>query len=148
MKNQQITKQCEKCGKERTTSPSNIRGQHFFCSTGCAAKFRSTSEVFLAKQRSTHLGKPSPMKNTGGICRTMNGGYAELIWFKDGQRHKVLEHDSVWMQTNGFGYIPKGCVVHHKNLDKLDNRPENLVMMPRGLHSTLHHKINKIARGG
>lgn len=36
----------------------------------------------------------------------------------------------------------KGCVVHHLNEDKTDNRPENLRVMSRAEHNS-HHKPNQ-----
>jgi hypothetical protein len=37
-----------------------------------------------------------------------------------------------------FGPIPEGYEVHHKNKNRTDNRPENLVAIPRGEHQRLH----------
>ena len=43
------------------------------------------------------------------------------------------EHHLVWERTYGKP-VPKGWVLHHLSGDKLDNRPENLVAMPRQEH--------------
>ena len=32
-----------------------------------------------------------------------------------------------------------GCIVHHRNMDKLDNRPENLQVVDRETHRLIHH---------
>jgi hypothetical protein len=37
-----------------------------------------------------------------------------------------------------IGPIPKGWVVHHRDEDKTNNDPSNLVAMPRGEHQRLH----------
>lgn len=50
---------------------------------------------------------------------------------------RVLEHHLAWWQATGK-IVPKGYVVHHKNGDGKDNRPENLECMPRGAHTTKH----------
>lgn len=45
----------------------------------------------------------------------------------------VLEHRYVWEQIHGP--LPKGWVVHHINGNKSDNRPTNLLGLPKGEHS-------------
>ena len=36
----------------------------------------------------------------------------------------ILVHRKIWIEN--FGEIPKGCIIHHKNGNKKDNRIENL----------------------
>ncbi len=38
--------------------------------------------------------------------------------------------------------LPSGVVVHHANEDRLDNRPENLVICTQWYHRLLHTRIN------
>jgi len=45
----------------------------------------------------------------------------------------VYEHILVWEKANGRP-LPDGYVVHHLNGLKYDNRPENLVAIPKGKH--------------
>lgn len=53
----------------------------------------------------------------------------------DGERTHPYraEHILVWEQANEKP-LPKGWVVHHLNGIKDDNRPENLLALPRGEH--------------
>jgi len=46
----------------------------------------------------------------------------------------VLEHIYVWEQVHNR-QLPQGWIVHHLNGIRNDNRPENLVAMPRGKHT-------------
>jgi hypothetical protein len=46
----------------------------------------------------------------------------------------VLEHRLVWETHNGQ-VLPHGWIIHHLNGLKGDNRAENLVALPRQLHS-------------
>jgi len=55
------------------------------------------------------------------------------------------EHRLVMEQKLGRLLTP-GEVVHHINGDKLDNRPDNLEVMSKGKHVTLHH-TGKQGRG-
>ncbi len=49
----------------------------------------------------------------------------------------VFTHRAVAQKVLGTE-IPEGHEVHHVNGDKLDNRPENLVVLPREEHQKLH----------
>lgn len=60
------------------------------------------------------------------------------------QHHKaskvgyVFEHVLVWEEYH-HKKLPEGYVIHHLNGVKGDNRPSNLVAMPRGIHTSVHH---------
>lgn len=51
------------------------------------------------------------------------------------------EHCAVYWKT--YGVIPnKNEVIHHKNGNKMDNRPDNLTLMNRNKHSKSHMSNN------
>ena len=54
---------------------------------------------------------------------------------------RILEHHYVWMNHNGLPWIPKGYVVHHIDENKLNNDPENLVLLTRAQHTEVHHAL-------
>ena len=56
-----------------------------------------------------------------GSYKRVNGKYAHRVIYE--QHH---------------GAIPEGWVVHHRDEDKTNNDPSNLVAMPRGDHHSLH----------
>lgn len=50
-----------------------------------------------------------------------------------------LTHRRIWEALNGG--IPKGFVIHHKNHNHFDNRPNNLVGLPFSNHSFYHRQV-------
>ena len=55
-----------------------------------------------------------------------------------GWQCRALEHHVVWWQNTGK-VVPVGYVLHHKNGNKVDNRFENLELLPQGAHISKHH---------
>jgi len=88
---------------------------------------RNRTEVMIIANQ----GRPLP---TGG--RRIEEGYV-LIYKPDhhrANRHRyVWEHILVWEETSGR-LLPDGWIVHHINGCKNDNRPQNLMAMPRKSH--------------
>lgn len=72
----------------------------------------------------------------GGRRRKVEGGYIRILAHghhrvnRDGY---VLEHIMIWEKTHGKE-LPEGWVIHHINGIKDDNRPRNLLALPRGKH--------------
>lgn len=52
------------------------------------------------------------------------------------------------VEINGKRYLSPEYEVHHINGDKLDNTPENLFILTKGLHRTIHNLENPRARNG
>ena len=71
--------------------------------------------------------------NTGEALRDPPGATS---YRKVSQRH---EHRSVAEEMLGRS-LRKGEIVHHRNGDKRDNRPENLEVMTQSAHASLHFK--------
>ena len=65
--------------------------------------------------------------------RTMQAGY---VYIFPGIGKRIREHRYIWEQSNGK--IPSGCIIHHLNGIKTDNRIENLCMVTRANHSANH----------
>jgi hypothetical protein len=65
----------------------------------------------------------------------VNGGYRRVF---DLERGRIRESRLVMERTLGRGLSPQEQV-HHINGDKLDNRPENLMVLPNSEHQKLHN---------
>jgi len=66
-------------------------------------------------------------------------GYKDVLTHGSHRRYEA-EHRVVMERFLGRS-LRSDEVVHHRNFDKLDNRPENLVVMSREEHAALHSSI-------
>ncbi len=123
-RNRRITKICEICGNSfearvyRIKEPRRVQRvcsyqcQHKLQSLWMTANFRKGKVIRGNGYLGIYL--PSHPRATQGY---------------------VLEHILVWEKAHNQP-IPKGWIIHHKNHDKKDNRPENLEAMPRSKHNS------------
>lgn len=109
------TRPCPICGKLFYTTRNE------FCSPECGTKGKM--------QRNTHK---TYMEN-GYICHYVNG------YNKKGN---VKQHRLV-MENHLGRRLSENEVVHHKNGDKTDNSIDNLEVMTRSEHNSLHRKKEK-----
>jgi len=65
---------------------------------------------------------------------------------KNRNRRNFIKTDEGWIElakhiwTTIHGQIIKGDIIHHINGDPTDDRPENLIAMPRSDHPTFHSR--------
>lgn len=117
---------CGNCKTVRTTDL--IHGKVKSC--GCYRKITATKQALL-----------NAINNFKGY-KTSVYGY-KLIFMPDhpsaDKNGYVLEHRLVMEEHIGRP-IPREMVVHHRNGNKLDNRIENLCIMTRAEHTSLHRR--------
>lgn len=100
-------------------------------------------------QKGHHLYRNQTGENNhkwkGGI--KIEHGYRKVLI---GKNKYIPEQDYVWIKENKIP-IPNNFVIHHRDGDKLNNKIENLCLLPRDFHSHLHweyEKVNGINRFG
>lgn len=146
-----LNMQCPVCGKRFHLKPSHASlGKNHYCSLACHYKAK---REYMKGEKNHQYGLRGE-KNaswTGGIKKS-NYGYRLIqcighpfAWDKSGYvfehrliAEKYLLTDENSVEINGKRYLSPEYVVHHKNRNRLDNRPENLVVMTFNEHQALH----------
>lgn len=94
-----------------------------------------TEAASLSWKNRSHLPTEQPNWKGGKTCDAK--GYVRIYNPNHPRAHGVYvyEHILNWEKANGQ-LVPKGVCIHHLNGIKDDNRPENLMALPRNKHET------------
>lgn len=90
------------------------------------------------------------MQHHNAVEKSKTNGYWTVFtpeWYKgytDGNR--TYEHIIAYCEHNGLDSLPKGMVVHHMDCDKLNNHPDNLILLSIPDHRRIHAWLNKVQR--
>ena len=76
-------------------------------------------------------------RNTQPKGRTDHWGYRRVNLGQGRERLYHIIIAKTFPEICGVWF--NGCVVHHRNMDKLDNRPENLQVLDKETHRLIHH---------
>lgn len=97
------------------------------------------------KQKRTRLGNLNP--NWQGGSKINDYGYLMRDvpeWYsKSFTGSSIGVHIIVYCETHNLTEIPEGYVVHHIDLDKLNNDPSNLRLMTVSDHMKLHWELRR-----
>ena len=121
-----------------------------YCSKQC---HNEAKKVYCAGENNHQYGLRGIKNDSwkGGKRKTQYGYYAIQVIghpFAQDKTDYVLEHrivaekylltDSNSIEIDGKRYLSPKYVVHHKNGNRTDNRPENLEVMTKEEHTRLH----------
>ena len=103
-----LMKKCERCGDA-------LRAGTRFCSRSCAKRTHWEMNPGASRRYRRIYLPDHPLAMSDGLVL----------------EHRIVLHDAVVE-------IPLGCHVHHRNGDGLDNRLENLEVLPASAHAHYH----------
>lgn len=91
----------------------------------------------------TDISFKSTVWDSANACKT-NGGYIVRYYYHRGLRKVVSkpEHVLVWERVHNRA-VPRSWCVHHRDGNKMNNRAENLILMPVLYHQELHVALKK-----
>lgn len=146
--------ECPVCGKLFHLKPSRIkRCKHNYCSKKCHYEAK---KEYMAGNGNHQFGLKGDKNASWKSDRQLSKyGYVQVRVLDHPFRDKsdfVFEHRLIaekYLLTNdnsvvidGKRYLSKDYVVHHKNFHRTDNRVENLIVMTKAEHQSLHAKLN------
>lgn len=149
---------CEVCGKRFHRKPSQIKKmKKHYCSYEChyIDKKRYMSgelnhQYGLKGSKNASWQSDRYESRYGYIqVRCLNHPFRDKAGFVFEHRlvaEKYLLTDENSVEIDGRKYLKPEYVVHHKNFDRTDNRPENLQVLTKEQHQALHAKLNPRAR--
>ena len=149
---------CDVCGKEFYRKPSHIKkAKGHYCSKKCHYIAKKTYMLGSGNHQFGLKGRKNATWQSD--VKESRYGYVQIRCLYHPFRDKydfVLEHrlvaekylltDENSVKINGERYLKPGFVVHHKNFDRKDNRPENLEVLTFSEHQKLHASLNQNRR--
>lgn len=109
-------------------------------------------DVFTAryskKLSDTKLGVLNPMYGQIGVthsnfigCCSDKKGYLTVVrpqWWTGSKKPRIFWHHFIWCTVNMVTSIPSGCVIHHIDGNKSNNKPSNLHLCTVSEHAKIH----------
>ena len=153
---------CDFCGKEFNIKPSQFKkNKTHCCSKDCSYKLKQI--LYKGKNNPNYGNRGSDNNLFKGDKILTSNGYIKIykpdhpLSDKNG---RILEHRYIAEQIlategqliniNGTNVLNPDLVVHHKDEDKTNNNPNNLIILTEQEHANIHqgkkHKDNTVVK--
>lgn len=156
---------CSVCGKEMYIKPSRLKRvkNGITCSKECANKLKSeymsgegNHQFGLIGDKNVSFKGTEIISNYGYILeyapehpfphdKTTKGGRVFQHRLVIEKNYKLFD-ETYFLEINGNFYLKPEFSVHHVNENKKDNRIENLQIITKSEHTSLHNKEKEIIR--
>lgn len=146
---------CPICGKEFHLKPSKLAiDKNHYCSREC---HREAKKEYMKGEKNHQYGlRGDKNASWGGGRRLSNYGYYIIYApdhpFAQKDNHCVFEHrliaekylltDDNSIEINGKKYLKPEYEVHHKDFNRTNNDPANLVVLTKSEHASIHSALN------
>jgi len=120
-------------GEESTTS---LHKKYEIDTRTITRLLHKAGQKMRTRSEADHVGFIHQRKGNGGRYKDLTHGYIFVKipnHPKANRRGYVPEHIIIWEKSNGT-VVPKGCIIHHLNGKKDDNKPDNLISMKKSEH--------------
>lgn len=149
---------CPVCGKKFHLKPCAVkRFKRHFCSKECFYKEKvndmsgeNNHQYGLKGSKNASWKSDTKVSKYGYVQdRVLDHPFHDKHGFVF--RHRLVAEKYLLTPENsveieGKRYLKKEYEVHHKNFDRMDNRPENLQVLTHKQHKQIHNKLNPNTR--
>ncbi|GLI38782.1 HNH endonuclease [Geobacter hydrogenophilus] len=142
MKTQLVTMHC---GWQNPDASSTQRHCNRQCSGYFSRNLLSNRwKIKRKRQEKPYIPSSSPLWDKASH-HTTKDGYIQLRVYDATTRqlYQRMEHIVTWERHHG-SRVPDGCIIHHRDENRENNRVDNLLCMSRAAHTEMHAELKRL----